>query len=74
MNLTDNFTSVAKQKEDKLIKPKDYSKYLKNPNCTSCFITPTNNEEVLFEIKNLKKDKSSGPSTIPIKILKLFQI
>ena len=36
-------------------------------------ITPTNNEKVLSEIKNLKKDKSSRPSSIPIKFLKLFQ-
>ena len=46
---------------------------MKNPNSNSFFITPTNNEEVLSEIKNLKKDKSSGPSSIPIKFLKLFQ-
>ena len=50
-----------------------YSKYLKNPNSNSFFITLTNNEEVLSEMKNLKKDKSSQPSSIPIKILKLFQ-
>ena len=37
------------------------------------FITSTNNEEVLSEIKNLKNDKSSGPSSIPITFLKLFQ-
>ena len=46
---------------------------MKNPNSNSFFITPTNNEEVLSEIKNLKKDKSSGPSSTPVKILKLFQ-
>ena len=67
------FTSVAKQIERKLLKLKHYSKYLKNPNSNSFFITPTNNEEVLSEIKNLKKDKSSGPSSILIKFLKLFQ-
>ena len=69
-----HFTSVAKQIEEKLIKPKHhYSKYLKSPNSNSFFIVPTKNEEVLSEIKNLKKDKSSGPSSIPIKFLKLFQ-
>ena len=59
-----HFTSVAKQIEEKLIKPKHYSKYLRNPNSYFFFIDPTNNEEVLSEIKNLKKDKSSGPSSI----------
>ena len=44
-----HFTSVAKQIEEKLIKPKHhYSKYLKNPNSNSFFIAPTNNKEVLF--------------------------
>ena len=63
-----HFTSVAKQIEEKLIKPKHhYSKYLKNPNSNSIFIAPTN------KIKNLRKDKSSGPSSIPIKFLELFQ-
>ena len=69
-----HFTSVAKQIEEKLIKSKHhYSKYLKNPNSNSFFIAPTNNKEVLSEIKNLKMEKSSGPSSIPIKFLKLFQ-
>ena len=69
-----HFTLVAKQIEEKLIKPKHhYSKYLKNPNSNSFFIAPTNNEEVLSEIKNLKTGKSPGPSSIPIKFLKLFQ-
>ena len=69
-----HFTSIAKQIEEKLIKPKHhYSKYLKKPNSNSFFIAPTNNEEVLSEIKNLKKGKSSGPSSIPLKFLTLFQ-
>ena len=67
------FTSVAKQIEEKLKKPKHhYSNYLKNPNRNSFFITPANNEEVLAEIKNLKKKKSSRPSIIPNKFLKLL--
>ena len=62
-----HFTSVAKQIEQKLTKPKHhYSKYLKNPSSNSFFIAPTNNEEVLPEIKNLKKGKSSGLSSIPV--------
>ena len=60
--------------EEKILKSKhQYSKYLKNPNGNSFFITPTNNEEVLSEIKDLKNNKSSGHSGIPIKSLKLFQ-
>ena len=46
---------------------------MKNQNDNYFFVTHTNNEEILPEIKNLEKDKSSGPSSIPIKFLKLFQ-
>ena len=69
-----HFTLFAKQIEEKLRKPKHYcSKYLKNPNSNFFFIAPTNIEEFLSEIKNLKKDKYSGPSSILIKFLKLLQ-
>ena len=66
------FTSIAKQIEEKLIKPEHkYSEYLKNPNANSYF--PTNSDEVLSVIKELKNNKSTGPSSIPSKFLKLFQ-
>ena len=68
-----HFTSIAKNIETKLIKPNcDFSKFLKNPNKDSFFITPTNKEEVA-SIKALKNNKSTGPSSIPTKSLKLFQ-
>ena len=67
------FTSIAKQTEETLIKPKHkYSEYLKNPNANSFFISPPTNDEVLSVIKELK-NKSTGPSSIPSKFLKLFQ-
>ena len=57
-----HFTSIAKNIEKKLIKPKrDFSKFLKNPNRDSFFVTPQ------------KNSKSMGPSSIPTKFLKLFQ-
>ena len=60
-----HFTSVAKQIEEKLIKPKHhYSKCLKNSNSNSFFIAPTNNEKALSEIMKVKKDKSSGPCSV----------
>ena len=69
-----HFTSIAKQIEENLIKPKHkYSEYLKNPNANSFFISPTNSDEVLSLIKKLKNNKSAGPSSIPSKFLKLFQ-
>ena len=51
----------------------DYSNYLRNPSEYSFFISATNADQVLSEIKNLKNNKSTGPSIIPTKFLKLFQ-
>ena len=69
-----HFTSISKQIEEKLMKPKHrYSEYLKNPNANSFFISPTNSDEVLSVIKELKNNKSTGPPSIPSIFLKLFQ-
>ena len=46
---------------------------MRNSSKQSFFISPANAEEVLFEIKNLKSDKSTRASCIPTKFLKLFQ-
>ena len=46
---------------------------MRNPSKQLFFISPTNVEELLFETKNLKNNKSTGPSGIPIKFQKLFQ-
>ena len=71
--LNKHFISIANNIEKKLIKPNcDYSKFLKNPNKDSFFITPTSKEEVASIIKTFKNNKSSGPFSIPIKFLKLF--
>ena len=72
-NFDNHFTSIAEKIEDNLVKSKfNYSKYLSNPNEYS-FIKPTNTEEVLCEITKLKNNKSIGPSSIPLKFLKLFK-
>ena len=66
--------SRAKDIKKKLIKPNcDFSKFLKNPNKASFFITPTNKEEVASITKTLKNNKFARPSSIPTKFLKLFQ-
>ena len=56
------------------MKPKHkYSEYLKNPNPSSFFISPTNSDKVLSVIKELKNNKFTGPASINSKFLKLFQ-
>ena len=72
--LDNHCSSIAKIIENKLAKRNfDNSNYLRNPSQQSFFISPANAEEVLFEIKNLKSDKSTRPSCIPTKFLKLLQ-
>ena len=46
---------------------------MRKPCKQSYFISPTNVDKVISEIKNLKNNKSTGPSSIPNKFLKLFQ-
>ena len=61
--------------EQRIIASKSkYSDYLKNPCQQTFFLTPTTNEqEVLKSIELLKRNKASGPFSIPTKFLKLFQ-
>ena len=64
-----HFTSIAKNIEQNLITSK--SKYYSSQQ--TFFLAPTNEQEVLTTIKQLKRNKAFGPSSIPTKFLKLFQ-
>ena len=50
----------------------NFTKYLKNPNVHSIFISPTDSTEVYNLISNLKNRKASGPNSIPTAVLKLI--
>ena len=72
-NFNNHFTSIVEEIEVNLVKSEfNYSKDLSNPNECSFFIKPTNAEDVLCEITKLK-NKSIGPSSIPLKFLKLLK-
>ena len=59
--------------EETLIKPKHkYSEYLKSPYSNLFFISPDNSDQVLSVIKELNNNKSTGPSSMPSKFLKLM--
>ena len=47
-----------------------FTRYLKNPNIHSFFISPTDSTEVYNLITNLKNGKASGPNSIPTSLLK----
>ena len=56
-----HFTSIAKQIEEKIVKPKDkYYKYLNDLITNSIFISNTDSDKVLLVIKELSNSKSAG--------------
>ena len=65
------FISIGK-KLQKNIPPtkKHFLSFLKNANNLTFFITPTTIEEVNDLISDLKGNKSTGPSSLPTKIMK----
>ena len=64
------FTSIGKNLQ-KTVPPtrKDYVQYLKTPNKSNFSIKPIKPEEICDIIKTLKNSKSTGPNSIPTKIL-----
>ena len=50
-----------------------FHSYLKKPNFQSFFLSPTTSDEVFDCIFKLSINKSYGPSSIPVRILKLVQ-
>ena len=66
------FTSIAEKTTSNIkFSPKHYSDYLSNTNTNTFFLTPTDKTEISFIIPSLDCNKSSGPYSIPMKILKL---
>lgn len=70
----DFFTSIADSIRAKIpTTSKRFSSYLKNPNPHSIFLSPVTQEEVIEIVGDFSLVKSSGPHSIPIKILKLLK-
>ncbi len=68
------FTNVASDITKKIPRtPKSPLAYLSNPNLDSFFIAPCAPNEVSTVIQSLKNGKSSGPNSIPIKLLKVLE-
>ena len=67
------FISIAeKTKSNIKLLPKHYTDYLANVNTNTFFLTPTIKKEISLIICSLDPHKSSGPNSIPAKILKLL--
>ena len=64
------FTNVANSITKKIPRtPESPLEFLSNPNLDSFFISPCTAEEVPSHIQSLKNGKSSGPNSIPVKLL-----
>ena len=67
------FTSIAKKTNSNIkFSPKHCTDYLSYTNTNTFFLTPTDQNEISFIISSLDSHKSSGPNSIPLKILKLM--
>ena len=68
------FATIAeKTKENINLSHKYFSDLLKNRHHNSFFLSPTSKSEILSAISSLDSNKSVGPKSIPIKILKLLK-
>ena len=72
-NFNNHFLNVANKITSKIPRnPNSALKYLNTPNNNSIFISPTVPDEVSSIIQSLKKNKSTGPNSIPVKLLKIL--
>ena len=73
-HFNDFFTSIADSIRE-TIPPtnKNFSDFLRNRNLHSLFLAPSTPEEVIKVINSLSLSKSSGPNSIPVRILKLLK-
>ena len=68
------FSSIAeKTKANIKFSHKSFQDFLHHPNEESLFTTPTDVHEVNLIISSLNSDKSTGPNSLPTKILKLLK-
>ena len=68
-----HFCNIDKNIEKEIPQSKKvFTDYLKQPLENTSFIHPTTPEDDESEIKTLKNNKTSGPSSIPTKVFKTF--
>ena len=74
-NVFNNYFSLIGEKTQSKTRfsNKNYTDYLRGENFHSFFITPTDIQEVISIISSLSDNKSSGPNSIPTRILKLLK-
>ena len=74
-NFNDFFTSVADTVRASIPNTNHhFSSFLKHRNPNSIFLSPTTPEEVAKIIRSFSETKSSGPHSIPVRILRLLNL
>ena len=74
-NIFNNYFSTIGEKTQAKIKHshKKYTDYLSNENPDTFFLSPTNKEEIKFILSSLDINKSTGPYSIPSKVLNMLK-
>ena len=74
-NIFNNYFSTIGEKTQAKIKHsyKRYIDYLSNENPGTFFLSPTNKEEIKFILSSLDINKSTGPYSIPSKVLNMLK-
>ena len=74
-NAFNNYLSTIGEKTQAKIKHshKKYADYLSNENPDTFFLSPTNKEEIKFVLSSLDINKSTGPYSIPSKVLNILK-
>ena len=74
-NIFNNYFSTIGEKIQAKIKHshKKYTDYLTNENADMFFLSPADKEEIKFILSSLDINKSTGPYSIPIKVLNMLK-
>ena len=74
-NIFNHYFSTISEKTQAKIKHscKRYTEYLSNENPDTFFLSPTNKKEIKFILSSLNINKSTGPYSIPSKVLNMLK-
>ena len=68
------FSTIAEKTKSKIsFSYKSFEDFLTTPNVNSFFLEPCSPNEIKDLISSMNQNKSSGPNSIPVRILKLLK-
>ena len=73
-HFNDFFSTIADKVRSEIPQShRHFSNFLRNRNRSSIFLSPTTPEEVMKVISSFSCNKSSGPNSIPVRVLKILK-